>query len=126
MRAAVILAAGFVACSSPHADTAQLWWDPDNGPPSIGRIEYGEVGTLWMVTRVDGVAYVCEILDNGWEGLVEVAFYGDSIGYAPDARTIKFRCDGEWTIKGPGIIGDVDGWRGGRLRIEAELWERET
>ena len=55
------LAAG--ACVQPHADVVQIWFDPDDGPPTM-EIRYGDVGTLWLVVRVGGVAYVCEVLDN--------------------------------------------------------------
>ncbi len=123
LLALLVLAA---ACSTPHADVVQLWWDPDNGPPVTGEVEEGQTGTLWLVTRVGGVAYVCVINWDGQEGLVEVAFYSDRIDFAPNPRTREQRCDVEWKIRGPALKGDVSDERGGRIRIEPATWEQET
>ena len=126
VRKALALLVLAVGCGTPNADAVQMWWDPDYGPPVMGRVEHGQTGTLWMVARVSGVAYVCVIMWDGQEGLVEVAFYGDRIDFAPKPRTREQRCDVEWEITGPALEGDVSDERGGRLRIEAATWEQEA
>ncbi len=96
-------------------DAAEMWFDPDDGAPMLGSGIAGTPGTFWMIVRLGGVAFVCDIYPE-WEGLVEVAFYGDSIGYAPNARAREQRCDVEWTESS--VVGEIGDWRGGRLRVE--------
>ena len=112
------------ACGQPRADVVQIWFDPDYGPPTMEAIEHGAVGTLWLVVRVGGVAYVCEVLDSGWEGLVEIAFNDKMIGYPPNPKVRKRKCDNHWSVKG--LTGDVSEYDLPRLRIEAETCEQET
>lgn len=119
----------FVVSCGSNADVTQIWWDSDDGAPtmlSAAELRYGETGTLWLVVRVGGVAYVCERLDNGWEGLVEIRFDSEMIGYPSDPKTQKRRCDNKWKITGPDLSAPPDHYDLPRLRVEAETWERET
>jgi hypothetical protein len=119
----------FVAACGASADVVQIWWDADDGPPTIladTEILPGTSGTLWLVTRVGGVAYVCETLDNGVEVLVEVRFNSEMIGYPPNPKTQKRKCDNKWKVTGPYLSSPPVGYNLPRLRIERATWDRET
>ena len=129
IRSAALSALLVLAACGAGADVAQVWWDPDDGPPTTlaaAVLQRGETGTLWLVARVGGVAYVCEIMSNGWEGLVEVQFNSERIGYPPNPKTQERRCDNKWRITGPDLSAPPAGYDLPRLRIEVGAWKQET
>jgi hypothetical protein len=128
MRKLPLIALLAVDCGA-SADVTQVWWDADDGPPTMladAEISPGATGTLWLITRVGGVAYVCEVLDNGVEVLVEVRFNSEMIGYPPNPKTQKRHCDNKWRIMGPHLSSPPADYDLPRLRIERAAWEQET
>jgi hypothetical protein len=112
----------FAAACGPTADAVQVWWDPDIGPPV--PVEYADLvehdmGTLWLVTWIDDVPYVCERLDNGIAVLAEVGWDDEMIGYRRGGEARKVRkCDNKWQVTSP-FLGEVTpGYDLPRLRIE--------